>query len=169
MLDQRSSIESEAHAYLDRAVLGLLLDIDKQRPWSEVEIAREISTPGHVPASLKRLRTAGLIHRWNDLVTASRAAVRAHEITQSADDPASAEERHHDKAVLDSLLVRASDGQGPLSEEEIWEAFSANGTQQKLAITDALNRLDAAGLIERRGGKAIASEVATYFDHIMTL
>jgi hypothetical protein len=97
MLDQRSSTESEAHAYLDRAVLGLMLDIDQQRPWSEAEIAREISTPGHVPASLKRLRTAGLIHRWNDLVTASRSAVRAHEITQSADDPASADERHHDK------------------------------------------------------------------------
>jgi hypothetical protein len=85
MPDQRSSIESEAHAYLDRGVLGLLLDIDKQRPWSEAEIAREISTPGHVPASLKRLRTAGLIHRWNDLVTASRSAVRFHEITQSGD------------------------------------------------------------------------------------
>jgi predicted transcriptional regulator len=167
MPDQRSSIESEAHAYLDRGVLGLLLDIDKQRPWSEAEIAREISTPGHVPASLKRLRTAGLVHRWNDLVTASRSAVRFHEIPQSG-DPASAEERHHDKAVLESLLVRASDGQGPLSEEELWEAFSAK-EQTQLDITDALNRLDAAGLIERRGGKAIASEVATYFDQIMTL
>jgi hypothetical protein len=167
MPDQRSSIESEAHAYLDRGVLGLLLDIDKQRPWSEAEIAREISTPGHVPASLKRLRTAGLIHRWNDLVTASRSAVRFHEITQSG-DPASAEERHHDKAVLESLLVRSSDGQGPLSEEELWEAFSAK-EQTQLVITDALDRLDAAGLIERRGGKAIASEVATYFDQIMTL
>lgn len=167
MPDQRSSIESEAHAYLDRGVLGLLLDIDKQRPWSEAEIAREISTPGHVPASLKRLRTAGLIHRWNDLVTASRSAVRFHEITQNG-DPASAEERHHDKAVLESLLVRASDGQGPLSEEELWEAFSAK-EQTQLDITDALDRLDAAGLIERRGGKAIASEVATYFDQIMTL
>ncbi len=167
MPDQRSSIESEAHAYLDRAVLGLLLDIDKQRPWSEAEIAREISTPGHVPASLKRLRTVGLIHRWNDLVTASRSAVRFHEITQSGDS-ASAEERHHDKAVLESLLVRASDGQGPLSEEELWEAFSAK-EQTQLVITDALDRLDAAGLIERRSGKAIASEVATYFDQIMTL
>jgi predicted transcriptional regulator len=166
MPDQRSSTESEAHAHLDRAVLGLLLDIDKQRPWSEAEIAREISTPGHVPASLKRLRTAGLIHRWNDLVTASRSAVRAHEITQGG-DPASAEERHDDKAVLESLLVRASDGQGPLSEEELWETFGAK--TKKLAITDALNRLDAAGLIERRGGKAITSEVATYFDQIMTL
>jgi len=167
MPDQRSSIESEAHAYLDRAVLGLLLDIDKQRPWSETEIAREISTPGHVPASLKRLRTAGLIHRWNDLVTASRSAVRFHEITQGG-DPASAEERHDDKAVLESLLVRASDGQGPLSEEELREAFGAK-EQTQLVITDALARLDAAGLIERRGGKAIASEVATYFDQIMTL
>ena len=128
MLDQRSSTESEAHAYLDRGVLGLLLDIDKQRPWSEAEIAREINTPGHVPASLKRLRTAGLIHRWNDLVTASRAAVRFHEITQSG-DAASAEERHHDKAVLESLLVRASDGQGPLAEGDLWEAFGAKGAQ----------------------------------------
>jgi hypothetical protein len=168
MLDQRSSTESEAHAFIDRAILGLLLDDDKQRPWSEAEIAREITAPGHVPASLKRLRTAGLIHRWNDLVTATRSAVRSHEITQSS-DPASADERHHDKAVLESLLVRASDGQRPISEDELCEAFGANETQQKLAITDALNRLDAAGLIERRGGRIIASEVAAYFDRIMTL
>ncbi|HEV3321409.1 MAG TPA: hypothetical protein VG147_04360 [Solirubrobacteraceae bacterium] len=168
MLDQRSSTESEAHAFLDRAILGLLLDDDKQRPWSEAEIAREITAPGHVPASLKRLRTGGLVHRWNDLVTATRSAVRSHEITQSG-DPTSAEERHHDKAVLESLLVRASDGQRPLSEDELCEAFGAEETQQKLAITDALNRLDAAGLIERRGGRAIASEVAAYFDRIMTL
>lgn len=168
MLDQRSSTESEAHAFIDRAILGLLLDDDKQRPWSEAEIAREITAPGHVPASLKRLRTGGLVHRWNDLVTATRSAVRSHEITQSS-DPASAEERHHDKAVLESLLVRASDGQRPISEDELCEAFGTKDTQQKLAITDALNRLDAAGLIERRGGRAIASEVAAYFDRIMTL
>jgi len=168
MLDQRSSTESEAHAFIDRAILGLLLDDDKQRPWSEAEIAREISAPGHVPASLKRLRTGGLVHRWNDLATATRSAVRFHEITQGS-DPNSAEERHHDKAVLDSLLVRASEGQRPISEDELCEAFGAKETQQKLAVTDALNRLDAAGLIERRGGRAIASEVAAYFDHIMTL
>lgn len=168
MLDQRSSVESDAHAHLDQAVLGLLLDSDKQRPWSETEIAREISTPGHVPAGLKRLRIAGLIHRWNDLVTASRSAVRFHDITQS-DDPASADERQRDKAVLESLLVRGSDGQGPLSEQEICEAFGVKKRKQRLAITDALNRLDGAGLIERRGGRAIASEVATHFDQIMTL
>ncbi len=86
--------------------------------------------------------------------------MRSHEITQGG-DPASAEERHHE-----SLLVRASDGQRPPSEDELCEASDANETQQKLAITDALARLDAAGLIERRGGRVIASEVAAYFDRI---
>ena len=88
-------------------------------------------------------------------MTATRSAVRSPEITQGS-DPASAEERHHNKAV-ESLLVRASDGQRPISEDELCEAFDAKETQQTLSITDALNRFDAAGLIERRGGRAIAS------------
>ena len=169
MLDQRSSTESEAHAFIDRAILGLLLDDDKQRPWSEAEIAREISAPGHVPASLKRLRTAA----WSTAGTTwrpQRAQPCASTRSPRGSDPDSAEERHHDKAVLESLLARASEGQRPISEDELNEAFGAKETQQKLlAITDALDRLDAAGLIERRGGRAIASEVAVYFDRIMTL
>jgi hypothetical protein len=40
---------------------------------------------------------------------------------------------------------------------------------RKLAIADALNRLDGAGLIERRGGRAIPSEVAQRLDELMTL
>ena len=70
MHDQSSSLESEAHAYLDQAVLQIMLDNERQRPISETEVARIVSTPGHVPASLKRLRVGGLIHRWNDLATA---------------------------------------------------------------------------------------------------
>lgn len=169
MPDQRSSVESEANACLDKAVLELMLDGDRQRPWSEAEIARTISTPGNVPASLKRLRIAGLVHRWNDLATASHPAVRFHGITQSPKDPASERERHWDKAVLESLLVRDRDGQGPLSEQDLRYAFGAKKKKQKLAITDALSRLDGAGLIERRGDRAIASEVAKSFDQIMTL
>lgn len=69
MHDQSSSLESEAHAYLDQAVLQIMLDNERQRPISETELARIVSTPGHVPASLKRLRVGGLIHRWNDLAT----------------------------------------------------------------------------------------------------
>ncbi len=34
---------------------------------------------------------------------------------------------------------------------------------------EELEAIEAAGLIERRGGRAIASEVAVYFDRIMTL
>lgn len=57
-----------------------MLDIDRQRPWSEEEIARVISTPGDVRHILRRLRAAKLIHRWNDLAVAPHAAVRFHEI-----------------------------------------------------------------------------------------
>jgi hypothetical protein len=167
MPDQRSSTESEAHALLDQAVLNLMLGQERQRPWSEAEIARMLSTPGQVPASLKRLRTAGLIHRWNDLATASHAAVYYHEITQSTDG-ASEHEHHWDSAVLESLIVRGSDGQGPLTEQNLWEAFDAKDQKRQLEIADALDRLDGAGLVERRGGRSIASEVAQYFDRIMT-
>jgi hypothetical protein len=111
-----TSIESEAHAYLDKAVLQIMLDTERQRPISEVEVARIVSTPGHVPASLKRLRVAGLIHRWNDLATATHAAVYYHEITQSK-DPDSRHEHVWDSAVLESLIVRGNDGQGPLTVE----------------------------------------------------
>jgi hypothetical protein len=168
MPDNRSSAESEAHALLDQAVLQLMLDSDRQRPWSEAEIARILSTPGHVPASLKRLRTAGLIHRWNDLATASHAAVYYHEITQSA-YRASEGEHRWDSAVLESLIVRGSDGQGPLTEQDLWDAFNAKDQKRQLEITDALDRLDGAGLIERRGGRSIASEVAQNLDRVMTL
>ncbi len=41
--------------------------------------------------------------------------------------------------------------------------------KQRLVITAALNRLDGAGLIERRGGRAIPSEVARRLDELMTL
>jgi len=144
----------EEHALIDRAVLNLMLDLDKQRPWAEDEIARAISFPGDVRDSLRRLRASRLIHRWNDLATASRPAVRYYEITQGS-DPDSADERHHDK--------------GPRSEEQIFEAFGARKRKQRIAITDALNRLDEAGLIDRRGGRAIASEVARRLDELMTL
>lgn len=168
MHDYRTQEDSEEHAQLDQAVLNIMLDIDRQRPWSEEEIARAISTPGDVRASLRRLRVAKLIHRWNDLAVASHAAVRFHEITQFG-DPASEHERHDDKAVLESLLARSSDGEGPLSEQQIYDAFGARKKKRKLAITDALDRLDGAGLIERRGGRAIPSEVARRFDDLMTL
>jgi hypothetical protein len=44
------------HACIDRAVLNLMLDLERQRPWAEDEIARTISVPGDVRDSLRRLR-----------------------------------------------------------------------------------------------------------------
>jgi hypothetical protein len=168
MPDNRSSTESEANVLLDQAVLQLMLDLDRQRPWSEGEIARMISTPGDVPASLARLRAARIIHRWSDLATATHAAVYFHEITQSLDSTAKGE-HHDDSAVLNSLIARANDGEGPLSEQEIARAFDTGKRKLKARITDALDRLDGAGLIERRDGLSIASEVAMYLDRILAL
>jgi hypothetical protein len=168
MPDNRSSTESEAHVLLDQAVLQLMLDLDRQRPWSEGEIARMISTPGDVPVSLARLRAARLVHCWSDLATATHAVVYFHEITQSLDSTAEGE-HHDDSAVLNSLIAHASDGEGPLSEQEIGKAFDAGKRKLKTRIADALDRLDGAGLIERHDGRSIASEVAMHLDRILTL
>jgi hypothetical protein len=159
------------HACIDRAVLDLMLDLDRQRPWAEDEIAHTLSVPGDVRDSLRRLRACKLIHRWNDLAVAAHAAVRFHEINHGDDDksPGAVEERHWDKAVLGGLLARSAEGEGPLTEQQSYEVFGAKKRKQRLALADALNRLDAAGLVERRGGRAMASEVARRLDELMTL
>jgi hypothetical protein len=164
MLDQISSLESEAHVRLDQAVLTLILDTD--RPLSEAEIARAVDVPGHVPDSLKRLRRAGLIHRWNDLATPSRPAVRLHEVKQSnSENPTDAS---CENAVLATLLPRATAGEAPLTDAQVHDALGARKRKQRARIGTALDGLDAAGVIERRGGQSIASEVAMHFDHLMT-
>jgi predicted transcriptional regulator len=166
MLDQRSSLESEAHACLDQAVLALILDTG--RPLSEVEIARAIDVPGHVPDSLKRLRRAGLVHRWNDLTTPSHPAVCLHTIAHSNGDTPGTAECRRESAVLAVLLRSASDGERPLSAEQLHDALNARKRKQQARINAALDRLDAAGLIERRGGHSIATEVAMHFAQLMT-
>jgi hypothetical protein len=161
----------QEHACIDQAVLNLMLDLDRQRPWAEDEIARTISVPGDVRDSLRRLRASKLIHRWNDLTVASHPAVRFHEITQPGDDlsPGDARERDCDRAVLEGLLVRSADGEGPRTEQQTYEAFGATKQKKRLAIADALDRLDGAGLIERRGGRSIPSEIARRLDELLTL
>lgn len=161
----------EEHACIDRAVLDLMLDLERQRPWAEDEIARTISVPGDVRDSLRRLRASKLIHRWNDLAVASHPAVRFHEINHGDGEknPGEASERHWERAVLEGLLVRSAEGEGSITEQQTYEAFGATKKKKRLALADALNRLEGAGLIERRGGRAIASEVARRLDELMTL
>jgi hypothetical protein len=62
---------------VDSAVLGLLLAPDSERPWSDEEIAREIGDKVETTDSLARLAGAGLAHRLNSFVWASRAALHA--------------------------------------------------------------------------------------------
>lgn len=62
----------------DRAMLGVLLDRDAQRPWSEDEIEREIGSGA--TDCLNTLYAAGLIHRLGGFVWATRAALVADEI-----------------------------------------------------------------------------------------
>jgi hypothetical protein len=56
-----------------------------------------------------------------------------------------------------------------MSENEIRRALSATKTTQKLAVIDALSRLDGAGLVDRRGDLAVASAATRRFDRVMTL
>jgi hypothetical protein len=68
---------------VDAVILGtLLLDPDAQRPWALFEIENEIGDPVAVSDSLGRLARAGLIHRLDRFVFASRAALRADQITR---------------------------------------------------------------------------------------
>jgi hypothetical protein len=156
------------HALLDRAVLNLMLDSERQRPWAEDELARTLTVPGDVRESLRRLRAAKLIHRWNDLAVAAHVAVRFFEITQPQEgiNPNDASERHWEWAVLEGLIVRAADGQGPRTLEQTYEAFGATKKKKKLAVRDALDRLEGSGLIERRAGRSVASEVARRLDEL---
>jgi hypothetical protein len=64
-----------------RAVLGMLLSPDQQRPWSVGEVEREIGSQVAAADALSTLHAAGLIHRCGEFVFASRAAVRADELS----------------------------------------------------------------------------------------
>ncbi len=159
------------HTLLDRAVLNLMLDPERQRPWAEDELARTLSVPGNLRESLRRLRAGKLIHRWNDLAVATHAAVRFHEISQAVENltPNDRDERHWEHAILDSLIARSTDGEGPRTLQQTYEAFGATKRKKQLNIADALDRLDGAGLIERRAGRSIASEIARRLDELMTV
>jgi hypothetical protein len=145
----------EEPSRLDRAILVDHL-LAHDRPLAEYEIAREVSVPGDVSIALRRLRTARLVHRWNELVTPSLAAVRFIEVMRPEDVDLALIEGRRDQSVLEALL----------SEDALM-------TEQSLASDDvaveALERLDAAGLADRRGGLVVASEPARRFALLLTL
>jgi hypothetical protein len=77
MHDQRSPDVAADEARIDSAILALLLDDDAQRPWSVDEVAREIGDPLATSDAVARLYGAGLVHRLEGFVFATRPALRA--------------------------------------------------------------------------------------------
>jgi hypothetical protein len=61
---------------VERAVLALLLDRGSPGVWSVGELAQALGSEVCAADALTGLHMAGLVHRWGELVCASRAAVR---------------------------------------------------------------------------------------------
>ena len=76
MHGQSSPADDEAR--MEFAVLALLTG--EQRPWSDTEVALEIGDPIRSSDAVRRLQAAGLVHRLDRFVFATRAAVRSAEI-----------------------------------------------------------------------------------------
>lgn len=74
-------IESERQQrHIDSLVIRLLLSGNARELWSVEELAREIGDEITTIDSLERLRSAGLVHRLEGFVLATRAAARADEL-----------------------------------------------------------------------------------------
>jgi predicted transcriptional regulator len=80
MHDQPTPVEQDDR--IDGSVLAMLLDHDAQRPWTEIEVAREV---GHsdlnAEDSIRRLAGVGLVHRRDGFVFATRAAVHVRRLS----------------------------------------------------------------------------------------
>lgn len=147
-------------ARLDGAVLGLLVDPDDHRPWSEPEIAREISTPGSVPECLERLRDSGLVHLYCGLVSATRAAMRCDEIDQGR-GPCEAQ-RSLENAIL-ALMLDRTEEKASLSRQDV---VAELGGDRRVAIIDALDSMRGAGVIDRSDELVKPSRAALSYSRI---
>ena len=78
---QAEQTPTERQAQLDNAIITMLTD-ELTGPWSVDEIARETKT--NPTDSLDRLHSAGLVHRLEDYVWATRTAIVADELRQYA-------------------------------------------------------------------------------------
>ena len=79
MYDQPNPSPAADDETIDSGILDLLLRADESRPFSVDEVVREI---GHKSATdgLARLYGAGLVHRLDGFVWATRAAIKSDQL-----------------------------------------------------------------------------------------
>jgi hypothetical protein len=80
MQDEGTCTLTEDNRQTEATILCLLLDPKIQRPWAVDEVIREIGRPIDTNDALARLQAAGLVHRVNGFVFATRAALRLDQI-----------------------------------------------------------------------------------------
>jgi hypothetical protein len=77
MRDQRSGVDDAGPVCVERALLGVLLFSEFGGPWSVVELERDLGGDVGVIAAIDALSAAGVVHRCEGFVWATRAAARA--------------------------------------------------------------------------------------------
>jgi len=146
---------------LDRALLDLMLQMS--HPWTEAELARAVSSGGEVPAALTRLKDDGLINRWGEFAAASYAALRVCGINHDHDSSSAHE--HRDESIVLELMLATTDGSRPLSRQELLRELGKS-KRKRNRITDATERLIAAGLLDSSEGMLFLSRAALRYDQL---
>jgi len=146
---------------LDRALLDLMFQTS--HPWTEAELARAVSSGGEVPAALVRLKGDGLINRWGEFAAASYAALRVCGINHDHDSSSAHE--HRDEAIVLELMLATTGGGRPLSRQELLRELGKS-KRKRNRITDAIERLIAAGLLDSSEGMLFLSRAALSYDQL---
>jgi hypothetical protein len=83
MQDQTNPRDAAAELdQLERVVLHLLIDSGAAAIWSEREVAQAVGGEAHAAFALVNLHADGFIHRCNEFVFPTRAAVRFWELEE---------------------------------------------------------------------------------------
>lgn len=72
--------ETNASLRTQQAILSMLV-FHRERPWSLAEVEREIGEDAQTRDALAQLYAVGLVHRWDEFVFATRAAVHSERLT----------------------------------------------------------------------------------------
>ena len=161
MNDQSKRETQTDEMVLDRALLDLMLQTSP--PWTEAELARAVSSRGEVPAALTRLKDDGLINRWGEFAAASYAALRICGINHDHDSSSAHE--HRDESIVLELMLATTGGGRPLSRQELLRELGKS-KQKRNRITDAIERLIAAGLLDSSEDMLFLSRAALRYDQL---